>query len=52
MAYQAAMQGEKMRKGPWIEEEDERLISFVTLMGERRWDSLARESGIYIYIYD
>lgn len=46
MAYQAAMQGENLRKGPWLEEEDERLISFVTLMGERRWDSLARASGL------
>ncbi|XP_031278847.1 transcription factor MYB27-like [Pistacia vera] len=46
MASQAAMQGEKMRKGPWHEEEDEVLITFVTLLGERRWDYLARASGL------
>jgi myb proto-oncogene protein len=46
MAYQAAMKGENLRKGPWLEEEDERLTSFVSLMGERRWDSLARASGM------
>ncbi|KAJ0255278.1 Transcription factor MYB27 [Hirschfeldia incana] len=37
---------ETLRRGPWLEEEDERLVKFVTLMGERRWDSLARVSGL------
>lgn len=36
MVYQAAMQEEKLRKGPWNEEEDELLVTFVTLLGERR----------------
>ena len=36
---------ETLRRGPWLEEEDERLVKFVTLLGERRWDSLARVSG-------
>ena len=36
---------EALRRGPWLEEEDERLVKFVTLLGERRWDSLARVSG-------
>ncbi|CAF2168671.1 hypothetical protein HID58_026373 [Brassica napus] len=35
-----------LRRGPWLEEEDERLVKFVTLLGERRWDSLARVSGL------
>lgn len=39
------MQGGKLRKGPWLEEEDEGLTTFVTLMGERKWDSIARASG-------
>lgn len=47
-AFKAAMQGEKLRKGAWQEEEDELLSTFVTLMGERRWDSIARASGIYV----
>ncbi|KAF5471886.1 hypothetical protein F2P56_008650 [Juglans regia] len=46
MAYQVAMQGGRLRKGPWVEEEDERLTTFVSLMGERRWDSIARASGL------
>ncbi|KAF6140268.1 hypothetical protein GIB67_000316 [Kingdonia uniflora] len=46
MAYRATMQEQMIRKGPWLEEEDERLAAFVTLMGERRWDSLARASGL------
>ncbi|CAN6977331.1 hypothetical protein IGI04_037458 [Brassica rapa subsp. trilocularis] len=37
---------ENLRRGPWLEEEDERLVKFVTLLGERRWDSLARVSGL------
>ncbi|KAJ7976897.1 Myb transcription factor [Quillaja saponaria] len=45
--YQAAMQVEQnLRKGSWLEEEDERLTAFVTLLGERRWDSLAKASGL------
>ncbi|KAK6231679.1 hypothetical protein SCA6_001752 [Theobroma cacao] len=48
MAYEtaAAMHGESLRKGPWHEDEDERLITFVKLLGSRRWDYVARVSGI------
>ena len=44
-----AMQREEMRRGTWLEEEDERLVSFVQLMGERRWDALAKASGESLY---
>ncbi|CAL9246551.1 unnamed protein product [Arabidopsis halleri] len=37
---------ETLRRGPWLEEEDERLVKFITLLGERRWDSLAIVSGL------
>ncbi|KAL5546074.1 hypothetical protein UlMin_005761 [Ulmus minor] len=40
------MQGEELRKGNWMEEEDERLICFVKLFGDRRWDALAKASGL------
>ncbi|KAJ8899681.1 hypothetical protein K2173_019379 [Erythroxylum novogranatense] len=46
MAYQAAMQTDNLRKGPWLEEEDERLATFVKLLGERKWDNIARASGL------
>ncbi|KAK9127544.1 hypothetical protein Syun_016341 [Stephania yunnanensis] len=47
MAYQVGMQEDSIvRKGPWLEEEDKRLATFVTVMGERRWDSIARVSGL------
>ena len=47
MDYQVATQDvEELRKGPWLEEEDKRLISAVSLLGERRWDSLAKTSGM------
>lgn len=45
-AFKATMQGEKLRRGTWHEEEDELLSTFVSLMGERRWDSIARASGL------
>ncbi|KDO50358.1 hypothetical protein CISIN_1g044161mg [Citrus sinensis] len=40
------MQEEKLSKGPWHEEEDELLVTFVTLFGERRWDYIAKASGL------
>ncbi|KAF9680229.1 hypothetical protein SADUNF_Sadunf06G0099600 [Salix dunnii] len=40
-----AYQGDKLRKGSWLEEEDERLTAFATLLGERKWDSIAILSG-------
>ncbi|XP_061360467.1 transcription factor MYB27 [Gastrolobium bilobum] len=40
------MQGEHFRKGTWLQEEDEQLTSFVTRLGGRRWDSLAKVAGL------
>ncbi|KAH9621137.1 hypothetical protein KSS87_014520 [Heliosperma pusillum] len=40
------MKAEKRQKGPWYEEEDERLKALVSILGDRRWDSLARASGL------
>ncbi|KAM0844945.1 hypothetical protein ACQ4PT_056732 [Festuca glaucescens] len=34
------------RKGPWTEQEDMKLVWFVRLFGERRWDFLAKVSGL------
>ncbi|KAL5994637.1 hypothetical protein ACLOJK_024690 [Asimina triloba] len=34
------------RKGPWMHDEDIRLVKFVTLLGDRRWDYLAVASGL------
>jgi len=34
------------RKGPWAEQEDMKLVWFVRLFGERRWDFLAKVSGL------
>lgn len=49
MVHQAAMQGEKLRKGPWNEEKEELLVTFVTLLVERRWDYIAKASGMFFY---
>ncbi|CAL1398271.1 unnamed protein product [Linum trigynum] len=35
-----------LRKGPWLEEEDEQLARLVNVFGERKWDSIARISGL------
>lgn len=39
------MQEEKLRKGPWLDEEDERLAFVVSILGEHHWDALAKASG-------
>ncbi|KAF7818670.1 transcription factor MYB59-like [Senna tora] len=41
-----SMKGENLRKGPWLQEEDDQLTTFVTCLGERRWDSLAKVAGL------
>ncbi|XP_028775748.1 transcription factor MYB59-like [Neltuma alba] len=38
---------QEMRKGPWTEQEDIKLVSFVGLFGERRWDFIAKVSGLH-----
>ncbi|XP_057782803.1 transcription factor MYB59 [Salvia miltiorrhiza] len=35
-----------MRKGPWTEEEDAQLVFYVNLFGDRRWDFIAKVSGL------
>ncbi|GER54281.1 myb domain protein 59 [Striga asiatica] len=40
------MQKPELRKGPWVEEEDELLSNAVAVLGDRRWDALAKLSGL------
>lgn len=35
-----------LRKGPWLEEEDDHLAATVAVLGDRKWDALAKASGI------
>ncbi|BAF28880.1 myb-related protein MYBAS1 isoform 2 [Oryza sativa Japonica Group] len=37
---------EEMRKGPWTEQEDLQLVCTVRLFGDRRWDFVAKVSGL------
>ncbi|KAF5191890.1 Myb transcription factor [Thalictrum thalictroides] len=37
---------EGWRKGPWTTEEDKKLIEYVNLHGEGRWNSVAKFSGL------
>ncbi|KAK1285808.1 Myb-related protein MYBAS2 [Acorus calamus] len=37
---------EEIRKGPWTEQEDLQLVFFIGLFGERRWDFIAKVSGL------
>ncbi|KAJ6844249.1 myb-related protein MYBAS2-like isoform X2 [Iris pallida] len=41
-----ALKEEDMRKGPWTEQEDMQLVCYVGLFGERRWDFIAKVSGL------
>lgn len=45
------MEGAELRKGPWHEEEDDQLAASVAVLGDKRWDALAKASGIYVCIY-
>ncbi|OAY72136.1 Transcription factor MYB59 [Ananas comosus] len=45
-AMVAAKKGGEIRKGPWTEQEDLQLVWLVGLFGERRWDFLAKVSGL------
>ncbi|KAJ8557684.1 hypothetical protein K7X08_003309 [Anisodus acutangulus] len=40
------MAQEEMRKGPWTEQEDLQLAFYVNMFGDRRWDFLAKVSGL------
>ncbi|XP_047977233.1 transcription factor MYB59-like [Salvia hispanica] len=40
------MEKEEVRKGPWIEQEDVQLVFYVNLFGDRRWDFVAKVSGL------
>ncbi|ONK62359.1 uncharacterized protein A4U43_C07F3070 [Asparagus officinalis] len=42
----SAMKEQETRKGPWTEQEDLQLVCFVRLFGERRWDFIAKVSGL------
>lgn len=37
---------EEIRRGPWTEQEDLQLVFYVKLFGDRRWDFLAKVSGL------
>ncbi|KAG6437315.1 hypothetical protein SASPL_102229 [Salvia splendens] len=39
------MEGAELRKGPWHEEEDDQLAASVAVLGDKRWDALAKASG-------
>ncbi|KAL3579849.1 hypothetical protein D5086_017684 [Populus alba] len=42
------MMQDETRKGPWTEQEDILLINFVNLFGDRRWDFIAKVSGLKV----
>lgn len=44
------MQEADLRKGPWLEEEDDHLAAAVSVLGDKRWDALAKASGIF-YVF-
>lgn len=35
----------ELRRGPWTVEEDFKLINYIAVHGEGRWNSLARFAG-------
>ncbi|XLU67563.1 hypothetical protein S245_026616 [Arachis hypogaea] len=45
---QKQSQKQEFRKGPWTEQEDLKLVSFVGLFGDRKWDFIAKVSGLKV----
>lgn len=43
---------EEIRKGPWTEDEDILLVNFVQSFGDRRWDFIAKVSGLKVVAGD
>ncbi|CAN1259233.1 Transcription factor MYB39 [Linum perenne] len=39
-------QDEKVKKGPWTAEEDEKLVDFITNNGHTNWKSLPKLAGL------
>ncbi|KAM0021363.1 putative transcription factor MYB-HB-like family [Helianthus debilis subsp. tardiflorus] len=39
---------ETTRKGPWTEHEDFQLVFYVHMFGDRRWDFIAKVSGLKV----
>lgn len=39
---------QEIRKGPWTEQEDFKLAYFVGMFGDRRWDFIAKVSGLKV----
>lgn len=48
MAHEDETTTMMMRKGPWTEHEDVQLVSFVNMFGDRRWDFIAKVSGLKV----
>lgn len=44
------VQGEEIRKGPWTEQEDVQLVLCVNVYGDRRWDFIAKVSGLKVLV--
>ena len=42
------MAQDEVRKGPWTEHEDVQLAFYVNLFGDRRWDFIAKVSGLKV----
>lgn len=42
------MASQEIRKGPWTEQEDNLLANVVSLFGDRRWDFVAKVSGLKV----
>ncbi|KAJ9543637.1 hypothetical protein OSB04_023344 [Centaurea solstitialis] len=40
------VEDESTRKGPWTEHEDVQLVFYVNMFGDRRWDFIAKVSGL------
>lgn len=49
MGHHSCCNKQKVRRGLWSPEEDEKLVKYISTYGHGCWSSVPRLAGIYIY---
>lgn len=39
---------EGLKKGPWMPEEDEKLVDYIQKYGQGNWRTLPKKAGVYV----
>jgi hypothetical protein len=50
MGHHSCCNKQKVRRGLWSPEEDEKLVKYITTHGHGCWSSVPRQAGTYLFI--